>query len=378
MSKNLKTLAYLPALTSLRAIAAFMVFLHHKNFIPSFDNQFADIFIFQGYTGVSLFFVLSGFLIHRNYIQKIGDLSLNFLKTYFVNRFARVYPMYFLILVVTLLHYNNVNTFFWFLQLSLLKGLSDFYKFTGVATSWSLTVEECFYLFFPFLALARNKKISYFILLAGIYLLGYGLLQIGMHYNYLGFLKPFTFMSLYTFFGRAFEFILGMWASELVLNNKIKVQARAWYTYAGALSVVFTLLILTYIAWTYRKDAHDFQIVAMFYREGFWVHQFLLPIACTVLIIGLSTEKSWLEKVMSYDFFQLLGKSSYVFYLLQGGIFYLYFDSYFPGAENILLFLAMVLVSVLMFLILEDPLNRLIRRKENIFYELKKIFRRKT
>lgn len=375
MNKSLTTPAYLPALTALRAIAAFMVFLHHKNFIPTFGNQFAEIFIFQGYTGVSLFFVLSGFLIHRNYVLKIPNFNFSFVKSYFLNRFARIYPMYFLVLVVTMMNFRQVDYFFWFLQLSLFKGFSDIFKFSAVATSWSLTVEECFYFFFPMLALLRNKKVNYFILLAGVYLIGYGLLQLGSSLNFVGFFTSFTFVSLYTFFGRVFEFILGMWASELVLSNKLKSFSKPLYTYAGVISTIATLLILTFISWHYRKDDFEFQIVSMFISEGFWVHQFILPIAFALLIVGLSVEKTNLQKLFSYDFFQLLGKSSYVFYLLQGGVFYLYFGRYFPNAQNAVLFLAMLSTSILMFLFLEDPINRLIRRKENIFLELKKLFK---
>lgn len=351
-----------------------MVFLHHKNFIPTFGNQFSEIFLFQGYTGVSLFFVLSGFLIHRNYVQQITDINFSFLKNYFFNRFARIYPMYFLILMVAMQSFPGVDIYFWFMQLSLFKGFFNDFKFSVVSTSWSLTVEECFYLFFPILAISRNRKISYLLILAAIYMIGFGLLQLGTNFIDSGFFAPFSFVSLYTFFGRALEFILGMWASELVLNNKLRQFSRPLYTYAGVFGSIITLLILAFIGWKHKTNDFDFQIVAMFTTEGFLVHQFVLPLVFTLLVIGLSVENSILEKIFSTKFCQLLGKSSYVFYLLQGGTFYLYYRKFNPYAENTEIFLTMCLTSILMFLLLEDPLNRLIRRKTGKFYELKKLF----
>ena len=60
---------YLPALTGIRIIAAYMVFFHHYNPI---NKDFFGIVIYNFFTelhvGVTLFFVLSGFLItHRYY-----------------------------------------------------------------------------------------------------------------------------------------------------------------------------------------------------------------------------------------------------------------------------------------------------------------------
>src|SRR5262252_4726703 len=87
----------LPAVTSLRFFAAFHVALFHMKEMrvlthPEWLRAFAGI----GYTGVSFFFVLSGFILVYTYWGR--DISLgNFWQT----RFARIYPAYLFSLVLT-------------------------------------------------------------------------------------------------------------------------------------------------------------------------------------------------------------------------------------------------------------------------------------
>src|SRR5690606_34174966 len=82
---------YFKPLTGVRAIAAFMVYLHHFNPITQNNNfKYPYLFINEFHVGVTLFFVLSGFLIAYRY-SEMNNFSF---KNYFVNRFARIYPMY--------------------------------------------------------------------------------------------------------------------------------------------------------------------------------------------------------------------------------------------------------------------------------------------
>lgn len=369
---------YIPALTSLRAIAAFMVFLHHFNFLPTFNNVFLSLLYFQGYVGVSLFFILSGFLIHRNYNQNFCTrepaVFFGFLKTYFRNRFARVYPMYFLILVATLLTYRVTGLYQWGLHLTLFKGFSNIHKFAGVATAWSLTVEECYYFLFPVIALLRFRKTPYLLLLVAIYILGWLLNETGEYHRIEGFFYPDQFVMIYTFFGRAFEFFLGMLVSELILNGRLKKFARPVYTLSGIGLSLFTIIGLTVIAYSARTSPADLQVVAMFSPAGLVVHNFILPLGFALLILGLALEKSKLHNLLSLPIFQVFGKSSYIFYLLQAGVFQMYLVKYLNRPGNITIFIMMLITSVTLFLLVEDPLNRLIRGQKNPIFELNKFF----
>ena len=68
-SQPTDTTRMIPALTGLRAVAAYAVFLHHYNPAPA--GTFGYRLFAQGYVGVSIFFVLSGFLIHYRYANNV-------------------------------------------------------------------------------------------------------------------------------------------------------------------------------------------------------------------------------------------------------------------------------------------------------------------
>ena len=146
--------SYLPALTGLRALAAYLVFLHHFN---PFDvpESWPRRLCMEGHVGVTVFFVLSGFLICHRYPwlwNPAGVLAdRRRLTGYCINRFARIYPVYLLLTLYTIHKVSLYDWELWLTNLTMLRGFSDRLKFTGVGQGWSLTVEECFYFSAPVL-----------------------------------------------------------------------------------------------------------------------------------------------------------------------------------------------------------------------------------
>src|SRR6478672_1256257 len=86
-----------PALTGIRALGAMAVFFVHLPFAVGFSLAI-DV--------LSFFFVLSGFLIVYLYYNNAEVMSGRF-QNYFVNRFARIYPVYFLVVTVVILCGHN-------------------------------------------------------------------------------------------------------------------------------------------------------------------------------------------------------------------------------------------------------------------------------
>lgn len=83
---------YFDALTGVRALAAYMVYIRHFNpFTQEFWGKTIYDFTEELHIRSALFFVLSGFLIAYRY----SDFDNISLKSYFVKRIARVFPMYF-------------------------------------------------------------------------------------------------------------------------------------------------------------------------------------------------------------------------------------------------------------------------------------------
>lgn len=138
----------------LRALAIMFVVIGHGSYLlPQKLRRISDFFVFDG---VSIFFVLSGFLIGGILIKLIDKNGFNFsvLKTFWIRRWYRTLPNYFLILItlcILNLLFNDgftlrsVNRYFIFSQ-NLFQIHPSFFP-----EAWSLTVEEWFYLIFPIL-----------------------------------------------------------------------------------------------------------------------------------------------------------------------------------------------------------------------------------
>jgi peptidoglycan/LPS O-acetylase OafA/YrhL len=186
-------------------------------------------------TGVTIFFVLSGLLISLRYGDSV-QLTPGWLHRYFQNRFARIYPIYFLLTTVALLlinfvpstahaTYNALDRLIAIpLNVTLLRGyFQSFFFYFGVAPAWSLTVEETFYLLAPFMLLSLRR--SWLPLLG--YLALFTAAGVGAVHLFqgkpLGFFGDLHYMQTYTFFGRCFEFLVGMglgWVFKRIPTSK--------------------------------------------------------------------------------------------------------------------------------------------------------------
>ncbi|MFJ8257599.1 acyltransferase family protein [Peribacillus asahii] len=100
--KNLKIMTdtrevdLLNTLTSFRFIAALMVFLFHSGIWKTYQ---------LGYTGVTFFFILSGFILAYNYSERFHVLDSSKLKKFYIARFAKIYPLHFLTFFLAIPYY---------------------------------------------------------------------------------------------------------------------------------------------------------------------------------------------------------------------------------------------------------------------------------
>lgn len=151
-------------LTGLRAIAAFMVYLHHYPFDFINSNSLVTRFTNELNIGVTIFFCLSGFLIYYRYFENF-NFTFSFFKKYFLNRIARIYPLYFILTIITFIFFFNEPSNYsskekliiLFLNITFLRGFFDSFKFSGIIQGWSLTVEETYYFFATFFLVFQKK-----------------------------------------------------------------------------------------------------------------------------------------------------------------------------------------------------------------------------
>jgi len=338
-----------PALTGIRAVAAYMIFIHHYFGINCDGKLWCSLFL-EFHAGVSFFLVLSGFLITLRYCQG-SHFKFSWLKKYSLSRFARIYPLYFLLTIISLIVYKE-NGFEWFLSLTLLKGLFSQYRFIAVSQSWTLTVEVIFYILAPFIFFFHKRGASLFLIFALIFLSGILVASRGQVTNLPAFLSGHIFWFVYTFFGRCFEFFFGISLALAILNKRIIKGEN--YTFLGLAGVIGTLvLIMTYQSQQFRFGIYN--------PWGLLIYTFILPAFIAVFYYGLIREKTIISKILSSSLMQLLGKSSYAFYLIHVGVIAEFLVSLnifnMPG-----FFVTLNLIAIGLFLFYEKPLNRIIKK----------------
>lgn len=127
-----------------RSLAILLVLVEHSHIYFLFGNQ-------PGVWGVEIFFVLSGYLIGQIVIRTFSDgISYPKIKEFWIRRWFRTLPMYYLVLLVLDLFLDKEGGFHWQYYL-FIQNFTDSFSFFPV--SWSLTIEEWFYLLLPLLLL---------------------------------------------------------------------------------------------------------------------------------------------------------------------------------------------------------------------------------
>ena len=183
----------------LRGVSILLVLLHHFNIpyklhdtvlgIPIGGESLTTLLARNGNYGVTMFFVISGFLITQHTLQRSGSLARIQLRDFYIRRIARIMPcLLLLVAMVSVLGSFGLQPFinqvpngvevsyavtvlsalsFWMNLLIIEYGWVNY----ALGVLWSLSVEEVFYLAFPVLCLAlgRGKGFIVFLLVIIVY-----------------------------------------------------------------------------------------------------------------------------------------------------------------------------------------------------------------
>lgn len=159
-------------LNGIRAIAAMIVLIFHiDQFIRFFGLKSIGFHEtgMAGY-GVTLFFVLSGFLITRLLLIEKDEFQQIDLPKFYLRRILRIWPIYYLVILIAIIIYFSVphiinytdgkvfTTFFLYSFLLSNIGYGLGLGITPITPLWSVGVEEQFYAFWPFL-LGKSKSV---------------------------------------------------------------------------------------------------------------------------------------------------------------------------------------------------------------------------
>lgn len=277
----------LSSLTSLRFFAAMMVVAHH---LPG-----SPFFFAEGYTGVTFFFVLSGFILSVRYASGFRDGTVT-ARAFWSARIARIYPLHLLTLAAAApiaWHWAPWWEFCQKLaaQLTLTHAaipLRSFF-FSFDEPSWSLSVEAFFYLLFPLLAAASARSL---VLLLASVLCYHGFITAagGESAHFLGYIFPVA---------RLGDFVAGILLFRF-FRSRPQLRAGAATSVQGA---ALALLIICYASAAKAPQVLRYDI-------------YYLP-AMAAVVLAFAYQRGLLARAASRPALVLLGDASFALYLLQ-------------------------------------------------------------
>jgi peptidoglycan/LPS O-acetylase OafA/YrhL len=377
---------HIASLDGLRFIAAGTVLFSHGYFYILLFQQNSSITAYNAplvalaNVGMTLFFVLSGFVIHYNYGSSVS--LPGGVRAFFVARFARLYPLFFLVFVVSTIEafmsadgkvdnlgpiplYLTFTQSWWFWVFGDRVASEAYSNATGLM--WSLSTEVFFYLSYPLLAPVLRRLVGSRLVIIGciVALIGAGLAYELTEYR--GYLNNWA--ALYTgnplaahHFShwliynspwiRIFEFLIGAVTAQFAMTTKVE-PARAVVAGCVALAVI----VIAYVYCNVRLMALSGTITTCV-AGAFGV------------VMGASAVKGHVfSRVLSNRWMVFGGEASYSLYLLHYWVMHNLghrFADNQPLVTRCVLFVILMLVSVavarISYLIYERPMIRVVRR----------------
>jgi peptidoglycan/LPS O-acetylase OafA/YrhL len=340
-------------LTGLRFVAALSVALAHGASILAIPGQPDSLkhWIATGAGfGMTLFFVLSGFVIHYNYRDLVTRESVDGLARFVWARFSRLYPLYILIIALDLLsplrvamrgipgtfdeaafalpYYLTLTQSWLYLtgeKFSLIYLLGN-----NSPLTWSISTEWFFYLVFPLFALAflRLKRVSSILLAAGI-VCAVWITAATLLYDHLPQLNTwainrygqiadissgvqdsfFRWLLYFSPYLRLGEFVLGCLVAQLylVLLDRPAAPAESRIGVAALTVGLASIPALTYLM--YSPNGW------LFLRKLNFNFGLAIPVA--IIVFCLARYRSPVSRMMGWRPFIVLGEASYSIYLLH-------------------------------------------------------------
>ena len=338
---------YRSEIDGLRAIAVLAVILFHAKF-----NFFNKNFFEGGYLGVDIFFVISGYLITHIILSELFETGTFKFKNFYERRARRILPMLFVVILVSIFFAWKILLPSAYIELaesaiaSIFFSSNFYFYFTtteyGAESSilkpllhtWSLGVEEQFYLIFPILGLVFFKyakkyllQILFLLLLVSLFLAEF----IGQQNSVLNFFLPLS---------RFWELAIGSLLAFKTINYKENLN-----TFWHQLLPLLGLFLIFYSFYFFNEQTSHPNFIT------------IIPVIGTALIIGYSSSSEAVGKMLSAKPMVGMGLISYSAYLWHFPLFAFYrnFSTYESTAIKFVLILATLLISIISFKFIESP-----------------------
>ncbi|MBS7563819.1 acyltransferase [Mucilaginibacter sp. Bleaf8] len=355
---------HIPSLNGLRAISIFIVIIYHLS-LGGFISQNGPLnvlspILFNGALGVNIFFFISGYLITTLLIgeyDRKGHISLG---KFYIRRTIRIFPAYYFMLLVyavlQLCGYFKITGWEW---LSAVGYVRQFYQegTSELGHLWSLSVEELFYLFWPFIFIKAGKNRSLITII---------LIAITALYRIFSYEFPPSFYLHHTIFYSADALLIGCLFA--LHNEKIKTFVQRWkypvLFFGGTLVFSLYLEKYTYHLMSDLMRAH--QTNTKIFAFSAIVHGLFGSLgSISIGLIGLVVVSSIYNKgiwftILNAKIMDYIGKLSYSFYLWQQ--LFTADRRYLHQFPIIVILLFIIIAAHISFYIIEQPFLKLKQR----------------
>lgn len=336
---------HVPELDGLRGIAISLVIIHH---------QLTPLSLPGGFLGVDLFFVLSGFLITSLLLGEFEETKTISLRNFYMRRLLRLGPALSLYLLATLLITFHTQAFSFLRQLKLI-AIAIFYAtnwriafgwdpaLDPTAITWSLSIEEQFYLIWPLLlfgSLALKLKLKF--IAAGLALV---ILAVVLH-RYMLLKAGADLTRLYYGSDTRADALLVGCLFGLLHSRKAKLRTNLWLKISATVSAV---------ALGYLVFSSNFSDLFL-YRGGFTAVAILSGL---LIYVAANEPPRILSAALRFAPLVWLGHISYGLYLWHWLVVRnvsLYSLGRWEGTARLALALGIAAASFYFF---ERPINRL-------------------
>jgi peptidoglycan/LPS O-acetylase OafA/YrhL len=227
---------YMPRLDHLRFFAALLVVAYHYHGValgtPEHPYSVWNLLVKEGETGVSLFMVLSGFILT---IISAGK-QIRYPR-FILNRVIRIYPLYIFVVLFAAFGMHPVDFLSLLTQLSPIANVGQ--PPGGFPQTWTIPVEFQFYLAFPFLvAFMQRYGVRYIVALIAVMMLLRGMIWLNQ--------GDIRHAAYWTIVGRMDQFAVGMLAA-IAYRRGVRILSSPLALAAGA-ALVYAW-IWTFNAW---------------------------------------------------------------------------------------------------------------------------------